>query len=50
MNHFLKELGLSLQETRVFLRETGLFYSMEDAGKSVWYRLRWVSKSGEKGG
>lgn len=27
-----------------------IFYSMEDAGKSVWYRLRWVSKSGEKGG
>ncbi len=27
-----------------------IFYQMEDAGKSVWYRLRWVSKSQEKGG
>jgi hypothetical protein len=25
-------------------------YPMEDAGKTVWYRLRWVTKSGEKGG
>lgn len=27
-----------------------IFYSMGDAGKPVWYRLRWVSKSGKKGG
>ena len=27
-----------------------IFYTIEDAGKKVWYRLRWVSTSGEKGG
>jgi len=27
-----------------------IFYDMEDAGKKVWYRLRWVATSGEKGG
>lgn len=27
-----------------------IFYEMEDAGKKVWYRLRWVATSGEKGG
>ncbi len=27
-----------------------IFYDMEDAGKKVWYRLRWVSTSQEKGG
>lgn len=25
-------------------------FQMEDAGKTVWYRLRWVTKTGEKGG
>ena len=25
-------------------------YPMTDAGKKVWYRLRWVTTSGEKGG
>jgi hypothetical protein len=24
-------------------------YAIEDAGKQVWYRLRWVTKTGEKG-
>lgn len=27
-----------------------IFYSKEDGGKTVYYRLRWLSRSGKKGG